>query len=113
MSLSSSITCCFGPCPEPVLSGFDLLIFGLGSFVLVSILSLCYSRIPKNSYSTNDLERSIYQSKDILLQGYKVQVEYVPTAQTTSVWVKTIVYILVLLVAITPLFELFGMQNIY
>ncbi|WP_064966260.1 hypothetical protein [Tenacibaculum ovolyticum] len=95
------------------LSFFDLLCFGLGSFVLVSILSWCYSRIPKSSYSTNDLERSIYQSKDILLQEYKVQAEYIPAGKTTSVWVKTIVYILVLLVAITPLFELFGMQTIH
>jgi len=95
------------------LSFFDLLCFGLGSFVLVFILSWCYNRIPKNSHSINDLERSIYQSKDILLQEYKVQTEYAPTGQTTSIWVKTIVYILVLLVAITPLFELFGIQTIH
>lgn len=95
------------------LSFCDLLCFGLGSFVMISILSWYYNRIPKSSYSTNDLERSIYQSKDILLQEYKVQAEYIPAGKTTSVWVKTIVYILVLLVAITPLFELFGMQTIH
>ncbi|WBX76842.1 hypothetical protein PG911_00870 [Tenacibaculum ovolyticum] len=95
------------------LSFCDLLCFGLGSFVLVSILSWYYNRIHKSNHSINDVERSIYQSKDILLQDYKVETEYAPIGQTTSVWVKTIVYILVLLVAITPLFELLGLEFRY
>lgn len=95
------------------LSFFDLICFGVGSFVVISILSWYYNRISKSSHLINHVEIYIYQSRDSLLQEYKVQGEYVPTRKSTSVWVKTIVYILILLVVTTPLFELFGMQTIH
>ncbi|WP_237277361.1 hypothetical protein [Tenacibaculum ovolyticum] len=94
---------------ENLITSFDIFIVS-SLFSLIGYLKYIETPKEKKELSNPNLEfdMPIYQSKDILLQEYKVQSEYAPTGQTTSVWVKTIVYILVLLVAITPLFELFG-----
>jgi len=48
---------------------FDLLMFALGSFLLISILLLYYNKIPKNNISKPKFDNPLYQSKDILLQS--------------------------------------------
>lgn len=106
---------CLGglPITERGLNDSEFLTFVIVSILMLYSLSFFWKIIPKRSIKNLHKDNSIYQSKDILLQEYKVQAEYIPAGKTTSVWVKTIVYILVLLVAITPLFELFGMQTIH
>ncbi len=101
---------------ENLITSFDIFIIS-SLFLLIGYLK--YLETPREkkelSNSNLDFDSPIYQSKDILLQEYKLDKEHVfiPIRITTSILVKAIVYVLVLLVAITPLFELFGIQSIY
>lgn len=88
------------------LSFYDLSIFGLGSFILVSILLFYYHRIPKNINSKEELDTPIYQSKDILLQSNSLDASFIIAEKTTSTWVKVITFIMIVIVAFTPLHQL-------
>ena len=109
--LLSGITCCFGPCPEYRISAYDLLMFTLGSFVLISILFTYYNLIPKSNTSKDELEMPIYESTDILLQSNSVDVNFVIAEKTTSTFVKVFVCILIVIVALTPLYQLLGVEH--
>ena len=84
------------------------MLFGIGSVIIVSLLSVYYSLIAKNGSSNSEfkLDTPIYQTKDILLQENSL--ELIPLRKVTSVWTKTIIFILIFLVAVTPLFQLLG-----
>jgi len=86
---------------------FSLFMISLGSVVLVSILDLYY-RIPKNNFVNGEIKAPIYTSKDILFQKRESQVSDFPIREKTSLFIKIIIFILTILVIITPLFELFG-----
>lgn len=104
--------CCFGGCyGYKTISAYDLLLFTLGSFVLISILLFYYNRIPKSNSSKSEFENPIYQSKDILLQSNNVDANFLITEKTTSTWVKFLVYILIVFVVIVPVNELFSAVN--
>ena len=87
---------------------FSLFMISLGSVVLVSILDLYYKRIPKNNFVNTEIEAPIYTLKDILFQERESQVSDFPIREKTSLFIKIIIFILTILVIITPLFELFG-----
>jgi hypothetical protein len=105
----SSITCCVGGCDYYwSMSAYDLLIFALGSFIVISILLFYYNRIPKSNSPKNELQTPIYQSKDILLQSNSSEINFVIAEKTTSTWVKIFAAIMIIIVAFTPLHELLG-----
>jgi hypothetical protein len=108
--LLKQITCCFGPCPEPTLSSFDLLMFTLGSFIIISMLLLYHSKIPKSSIPKSELDNPIYQSKDILLQTNNLEANFIVAEKTTSTFTKTLVYIIIAIVIFTPLYQLLGVE---
>ena len=85
-----------------------LLLFGIGSFVLISMLLFYYNRIPKSNSPKNELQTPIYQSKDILLQSNSSEINFVIAEKTTSTWVKIFAAIMIIIVAFTPLHELLG-----
>lgn len=94
---------CFGYQNDP--NGFDLLMFALGSLVVISILSFYYSKIPKSNTSTNKLDNPIYQTKDILLQANSAEVNFAIPEAKTSVIVKVLAFVLILFFAFTPFQE--------
>ena len=95
------------------LNGSELFLFTFISLILVSGLLWYYSKIPKNKTLISELDTPIYQSKDILLQENNLQGNDFPIEKTTSVWAKLLVYTLIIIVATTPLFELFGIDSFY
>ncbi|MGY8909426.1 MAG: hypothetical protein ACKVIG_06135 [Flavobacteriales bacterium] len=83
---------------------FDLLMFALGSFVVISILLLYYNKIPKSNNSKPKFDNPLYQSKDILLQSNNLDANFILAEKTKSTFTKTLVYIMILIVAFTPLY---------
>lgn len=93
---------CFpNPFQQP-LSAYDLLIFALGSFVIISILLFYYNRIPKSNTQKSSLDSPIYQTKDILLQSNSADANFVIAKSITSTWVKVLAFVLILIFAFTP-----------
>jgi hypothetical protein len=92
------------------LSGYGLIIFSLGCFLIVSML-LWYARKISTGQKTilnNFNETPFYQSKDVLLQERTLEstLQHIPIKTTASVFTKTIIAILVFAVFFTPLHEL-------
>lgn len=111
--LLSGITCCFGGCNYFYwsMSAYDLLMFGLGSFVIISFLLFYYNRIPKSNNPISELDNSIYQTKDILLQSSSSDANFIMTQSTTSAWVKILAFVLIAFVVIIPVDQLFSIVN--
>jgi hypothetical protein len=111
--LSSGITCCFGGCNNYYwsISAYDLLIFGLGSFVIISMLLFYYNKISKSTNEIDELDNPIYQSKDILLQSNGNSTNLISTQSTASTWVKVLVFILIAFVVVIPVDQLFSVVN--
>lgn len=109
----SDITCCFGGCNNYYwsMSAYDLLIFALGSFVIISFLLFYYKRIPKSNHSITELDNPIYQTKDILLQSSSSDANFMITQNTTSAWVKILAFALIAFVVIIPVDQLFSFVN--
>ncbi|WP_425656987.1 hypothetical protein [Tenacibaculum ascidiaceicola] len=92
-------------------NGFDLFVFGIGAIILISLLSIYYSLIEKKSSSSTYVkleETPIYQTKDVLLQEKSLGLELMPSKIVTSVWVKAVVFILIFIMAVTPIYEMLG-----
>lgn len=105
--------CCFG-CPfDPSLSAYDLLMFALGSSVVISILIFYYNRIPKSGKQISELENPIYQSKDILLQSKMGNANYLVVEKSPSILVKGLIYAMILVVVFTPLYKLLGTEHFF
>jgi hypothetical protein len=109
----SDITCCFGGCNNYYwsMSAYDLLMFGLGSFVIISMLLLYYNKIPKSNHNISELNNPIYQTKDILLQSNSSSANLIITQSTTSTWVKVLAFILIAFVVVIPVDQLFSVVN--
>jgi len=107
-SIKFYIINCLGFENEP--NAFDLLVFSIGSFILISILSLLYKKIPKSTASLIELENPIYKSKDILLQQSNFDIDNFPIGKATSNLTRIVIFILIALVAIIPLYQLFGFE---
>lgn len=97
---------CFGYQQLP--NGYDLLMFGLGSSVLIFILGFYYNIIPESSTTKSDLQNPIYQSKDILLQSKFNQTNYLVTENKTSTVMNIIIYLITIVVVFTPIYKLLG-----
>jgi hypothetical protein len=109
--LLSGISCCLGECHFYFsLNAYDLLMFAIGSFILISMLLFYYNRIPKSNSQKDELETPIYQSKDILLQSNNIEANYLIAEKTTSKWVKAIIYIFIAIIIFTPFYKLIGVQ---
>ncbi|WP_026775980.1 hypothetical protein [Polaribacter sp. Hel_I_88] len=93
------------------LSFYDLLMFFLGSFVLISILLLYYNKIPKSNTPKSEIDAPIYQSKDILLQSNNLDSNFIVAEKTTSNFTKIIVFVMIAIVVFTPLYQLFGVEH--
>ena len=94
-SINFFVINCFGYENDP--NGYDLLMFGLGSLAVISILLTYYSKIPKSNSSKDELETPIYESKDILLQSNSLEANFIIVEKTTSTFVKVFVFILIAL----------------
>lgn len=107
--LLKSKICSFVTCGcDPSISAYDLLIFTLGSFVIVSTLIAYYNKIPKSNSPEKKLGTPIYQTKDILLQSNSSDASFIIAEKTTSTWVKVITVIMIVVVSCTPLYKLLG-----
>lgn len=91
-------------------SWIDLLGFTLFAVSFVMILSWYYGKIKSKNIDFTEKEISIYSSRDVLLQEKERGLELLPSEKTTSIWVKTIVFVLIFLVAVTPLYQLLGTE---
>ncbi|WP_339661236.1 hypothetical protein [uncultured Polaribacter sp.] len=80
---------CFGYQNEP--NAFDLFMFGLGSFVVISLLLWYYSKIPISNFKENDIQIEITRSR----------------------WPKFLAYILFIIPAIIFVIELFNFGNLF
>jgi len=83
-----------------------LLEFALGSFIIVLILLFYYNRISKSNAQKDKLESTIYELRDILLQSKPNNAHVLMPNKTTSIWVKGFIFIIIFIVAFTPLYEL-------
>jgi hypothetical protein len=83
----------------------QLLLFALGSFVIISMLLLYYSKIPESTHPISELDNPIYQTKDILLQSNSADASFVMPETKTSVLVKIVTFILIVFLALTPFQE--------
>lgn len=85
------------------LSGFHVLMFSIGSLFVILILLFFYNKIPKSIHSKSELDSSIYHSKDILLQDRYFEANYFGVRETTSKWLKILVYLTIFLLIVFPL----------
>ena len=106
---------CLGNYFDSEMSGVDLFVFFIGASLVLSLLSWYYGKIPNKSsiVSLNSESSVFYDLRDVFLQEKSNIKDYHLVNENKSVWVKLVVFVLVLLVATTPLFELFGIQTIY
>ena len=83
---------CLGPYPFGYYpTAYDLLIFGLGSLAVISLLLWYYSKIPKSNFKENDIQIEI----------------------TTTRWPKLLAYLLIIIPAIILFIELFNFGNLF
>ncbi|ARV15637.1 hypothetical protein [Polaribacter sp. SA4-12] len=101
---------CFGPYPFGYYpTAYDLLMFTLGSFVIISMLLFYYNRIPKSNDTISELDCPIYHSKDILLQSNSNDVSFFIDKKTTSTWVKILAFFLIIFMVFTSFQEFLGL----
>ncbi len=93
------------------LSAFDILIFALGSFIIISILLLYYSKISKSNISKSELDNPIYLSKDALFQTTNSDTNLIFVYKTTSKFTKLLVYTMIIIVTFTPLYQLLVVEH--
>lgn len=94
---------CFGPYPYGYYpTAYDLLMFALGSLVIISFLVFYYHKIPKSNNSKTVLDHPIYQTKDILLKSNSANASFVFVEKTASSWIKVLAFVLIILMAFTP-----------
>ncbi|QMU63438.1 MAG: hypothetical protein GKR88_03555 [Flavobacteriaceae bacterium] len=94
------------------LSGYEFVIFSIGSIAIVVLLLLYYRKISEKHTSIvgEKQPEPIYTYKDVLLQERNVAGNNIPLSDTNSIVVKICAIILILLVAIMPLFQLLGIN---
>jgi len=90
---------------SPYEYGLDLkalIMFALGSFILISILLFYYNRISKGNSIESELDNPIFQVKDVLLSSISSDSKLIITQSIDSIWVKILVFLLITLVVIIP-----------
>ncbi|TVZ56277.1 hypothetical protein OD91_1560 [Lutibacter sp. Hel_I_33_5] len=89
---------------------FGNLFTSFDIFMLCSVVTLIlyFSITPKvkKRFKRQKLDNPIYQSKDILLQSKSLDANFIIAEKTTSIWMKIFVFVLIGIVAVTPLYEL-------
>ena len=90
------------------LLGFDILIFALGSLILISILLWYYSKIPKSNNLKNELDNPIYQSKSFLIESINHNDELLFPQKSLSISSKIIIYSLIIVLVIMPFADFIG-----
>ncbi|WP_435261118.1 hypothetical protein [Tenacibaculum sp. nBUS_03] len=91
------------------LSGYDLFVFTVLSILVLVFLSFYYRKVSKEHIIKLYVCGSTYDLKEILLQDITSERNYLQR-ESTSIWVKAIFYFLIIVVALTTLFTLFGIQ---
>jgi hypothetical protein len=81
-------------------TSFDI---GMLSSLVTLILYLNITSEIRGFVKKPKLKNPIYQSKDILLQSNSTALNYFGVKETTSTWVKTLVYVSILLLVLFPL----------
>ena len=98
---------------KPYEYGLDLsalLVFAFGSLVMILVLLFYYNRIPKSNTPKDKLQSPIYQSKDLLLQTKPEDVYLLLPDKTNSILAKAFIFIIIYVVAFTPLYLLLGVE---
>jgi len=91
-------------------STFDILIFALGSFIVISIILLYYSKTSKSNISKSELDNPIYLSKDTLFQTTNTDTNPIFADNIISKFIKFLVYTVITIVIFTPLHQLLGVE---
>jgi len=87
-----------------------LSVFAFGSLVIILALLFYYNRIPKSNTPKDKLQSPIYQSRDLLLQSKPENTHLLLPDKTTSIRVKVFIFVIIFVVAITPLYQLLGVE---
>jgi hypothetical protein len=90
-------------------TGFD--IFMLSSLTTIMLYLNITPKIIKKIVKKQNLKNPIYQTKDIFLQSNSLDANFIIAERTTSTFVKVFVCILIVLVALTPLYQLLGVEH--
>ena len=96
---------------ESGLDFFGLLIFGLGSFVLISLLLFYYNKIPKSKAVNSVCDNPIYLSKDLLFHSTNLDEGFILVEKKTSTFIRFCVYALIVIVVCAPLHQLLGVVH--
>ncbi|WP_439129028.1 hypothetical protein [Polaribacter sp.] len=95
---------------------FGDLFTGFDVFILISLVTLILylnntseaNISSKFNLSKNfSLDNPIYQTKDIILQSNSADANFIIAAKKTSTWTKILAFILIDIVAVTPLVDIF------
>ncbi len=86
-------------------STFDIIM--LSSITTLILYTNLTSKIKKVTKRSN-LNNPIYQSKDIILQSNSLNASFIIAEKTTSVWIKVITFIMIIVISFTPLYQLLG-----
>ena len=98
---------CFNYYSNEGLSAGELALFTLVSCILVSVLLYYYSKIThKRAEHSKQMDSPIYHSKDFFSQEVIGDSNFVLATKTTSVWVKFMVYICIVVIAVSPMLKL-------
>jgi hypothetical protein len=90
---------------------FDLLMFALGSFVLISILILYYDKIPKSNNSKSEFDNPIYQSKDFLVKSINHNDGLLFNPKSLTISSKIIISVLIVVFVTAPFGDFIGFIN--
>ncbi|WP_435261116.1 hypothetical protein [Tenacibaculum sp. nBUS_03] len=91
---------------ENLITSFDIFVLS-SLFILIHYLKCIEKPIKiKDDISTLEIDMPIYNSKDIILQGNN---NYF-TKDKNSIWVELFVVVFVVIVMITPLYKLLGVE---
>lgn len=95
------------------ISAYDLFMFGLGTAVVIFFLLSYYQYLSQKNkgFWMNVESHPIYTHKDILLQQKNSEATDFPTKEKVSFTVKLIAIILIILVMVTPFYELLNVEH--
>ena len=95
------------------LSGEELLLFAFFTLSIVLLLSIYYQKI-SNKYHKSIVSKEsepIYTYKNVLLQEISSNTKSIPMVAKTSMTLRVIAFVLIILVVTTPLYQLFNVNH--
>jgi len=84
---------------------FDIIVV---NFFMALFLFFTLKQEVKRVIFKENLINPIYQSKDILLQSNSIDSKLLSVEQTSSIWVKMVLYFFIIVLVFTPVYKLLG-----